>query len=64
MYAGAQKEGLGFDRLVEEVKMRMSRYQVTPNILIVPPQENKPDSNHQCLPLRLQSTFYNPVVLM
>lgn len=38
MYAGAQKEGLGFDRLVEEVKMRMSRYQVTPNILIVPPQ--------------------------
>ena len=34
----SQKEGLGFDRAVEEAKYRMSRYQVTPNMLIVPPQ--------------------------
>ena len=37
-YAIAQKEGLGFDKCVEEAKSRMSRYQVTPNMLIVPPQ--------------------------
>ena len=80
MYAGAQKEGLGFDRLVEEAKMRMSRYQVsvfpcyphvpvfcaracpahrghtgptpavsvqvTPNILIVPPQARCSRATH------------------
>lgn len=28
MYAGAQKEGLNLDRIIEEVKMRMARYQV------------------------------------
>lgn len=38
MYAIVQKDGLGLDRAVEEVKYRMSRYQVTPNMLIVPPQ--------------------------
>ena len=37
-YAISQKEGLGFDKAVEEAKARMSRYQVTPNMLIVPPQ--------------------------
>jgi hypothetical protein len=37
-YAIAQKDGLGFDKAVEEAKSRMSRYQVTPNMLIVPPQ--------------------------
>lgn len=35
MYGGAQRTGLGFDRLVEEAKMRMGRYGVTPNMLIV-----------------------------
>lgn len=30
--------GLGLDKAVEEVKYRMSRYQVTPNLLVVPPQ--------------------------
>lgn len=34
-----QKEGLNLDRIIEEVKMRMARYQVVPNTLIVPPQE-------------------------
>lgn len=38
MYAGAQKEGLNLERIIEEVKMRMARYQVQPNTLIVPPQ--------------------------
>ena len=37
-YAIVQKEGLGFDKAVEEAKARMSRYNVTPNMLIVPPQ--------------------------
>ena len=30
---------LGFDKAVEEAKSRMARYNVTPNMLIVPPQE-------------------------
>ena len=38
MYGVVQKDGLGLDRAVEEVKARMGRYQVTPNMLIVPPQ--------------------------
>ena len=33
-----QKEGLGLDKAVEEAKSRMARYNVTPNMLIVPPQ--------------------------
>ena len=37
-YAITQKEGLGFDKCVEEAKSRMARYQITPNMLIVPPQ--------------------------
>lgn len=37
-YSIVQKEGLGFDKCVEEAKARMSRYNVTPNMLIVPPQ--------------------------
>tara|TARA_Y100000389_G_scaffold204704_1_gene259048 strand:- start:3485 stop:3895 length:411 start_codon:yes stop_codon:yes gene_type:complete len=37
-YSIVQKEGLGLDKAVEEVKYRMGRYQVTPNLLIVPPQ--------------------------
>ena len=38
MYAIAQKEQLGFDKAVEECKYRMSRYGVSPNMLIMPPQ--------------------------
>ena len=38
MYAGCQKEGLGFDKIVEEAKLRCSRYNVQPNLLITPPQ--------------------------
>jgi hypothetical protein len=38
MYSIVQKDGLGLDKAVEEVKYRMSRYQVTPNMLIVAPQ--------------------------
>jgi hypothetical protein len=38
MYSIVQKEGLGLDKAIEEVKHRMSRYQVSPNMLIVPPQ--------------------------
>ena len=37
-YAIVQKEGLGLDKCVEEAKSRMSRYNVTPNMLVVPPQ--------------------------
>ena len=37
-YAIVQKEGLGLDKAVEEAKSRMSRYNVTPNMLVVPPQ--------------------------
>jgi len=38
LYGIAQKEQLGFDKAVEECKYRMSRYAVTPNMLIMPPQ--------------------------
>ena len=38
LYGIAQKEQLGFDKAVEECKYRMSRYGVTPNMLIMPPQ--------------------------
>ena len=34
----SQKEGLGLDKAVETAKSRMARYQVTPNMLIVPPE--------------------------
>ena len=37
-YAIAQKEGLGMDKALEDAKYRMSRYGVTPNLLVVPPQ--------------------------
>lgn len=47
-YAIAQKEGLGFDKAVEECKYRMSRYGVTPNVRF-------PQTTHnpivRCLPL-------------
>jgi len=38
MYSIVQKEGLGLDKAVEIAKDRMSRYSVTPNMLVVPPQ--------------------------
>ena len=38
MYAVVQKEQTGLDKAVETVKFRMSRYSVTPNIMIIPPQ--------------------------
>jgi len=38
MYAACQKEVLGLDKAVEEVKFRMSRYGVKPNLMIIPPQ--------------------------
>ena len=38
MYGIVQKDGLGFDRAVEECKARMNRYSVSPNMLIIPPQ--------------------------
>jgi len=38
LYGIAQKEQLGFDKAVEECKYRMSRYGVTPNMLVMPPQ--------------------------
>jgi len=38
MYAIVQKEQQGLDKAVEDVKFRMSRYSVTPNMLIIPPQ--------------------------
>ena len=38
LYGIAQKEQLGFDKAVEECKYRMSRYGVTPNLLVLPPQ--------------------------
>ena len=31
------EEGLGFDKAVETCKARMARYQVVPNMLVVPP---------------------------
>ena len=37
-YGISQKDGLGLDRAVEEVKYRMSRYGVSPNMMIIPPQ--------------------------
>jgi hypothetical protein len=37
-YGIVQKDELGLDRAVEEVKHRMSRYQVVPNMLICAPQ--------------------------
>jgi len=38
LYGIAQKEQMGFDKAVEECKYRMSRYGVTPNMLVLPPQ--------------------------
>jgi len=38
MYAIVQKDGRGLDKAVEDVKHRMGRYQVKPNLLIIPPQ--------------------------
>lgn len=38
MYAIVQKDQMGLDKAIEEVKYRMSRYSVTPNMLIIPPQ--------------------------
>ena len=38
-YAAAQKEDKGLDKCVEEAKYRMKRYAVTPNMLVIPPQE-------------------------
>ena len=38
MYATVQKDQQGLDKAVEDVKYRMSRYSVTPNMMIVPPQ--------------------------
>ena len=37
-YAIVQKEGLGLDKCIETAKARMARYQVTPNMLIIPPE--------------------------
>lgn len=39
MFAIVQKDQLGLDKAVEECKFRMSRYSVTPNMMIIPPQE-------------------------
>ena len=36
MYGIVQKEKLGFDKAVEDIKYRMSRYQVTPNVRALP----------------------------
>lgn len=52
-----QKEGLNFDRLVEEVKLRMGRYNCEPNLLIVPPQLSLylsmvPDEKIKCVSIR------------
>ena len=48
-YAITQKEGLGFDKAVEEAKARMARYQITPNMLIVPPQaRHHAHAPHRC----------------
>jgi len=38
MFAIVQKDQMGLDKAVEEVKYRMSRYSVTPNMIIIPPQ--------------------------
>jgi len=38
MFAIVQKDQMGLDKAVEETKFRMSRYSVTPNMLIIPPQ--------------------------
>lgn len=48
MYSIVQKEQQGFDKAVEECKFRMSRYSVSPNMLIIPPQV----SYHAQLPAR------------
>lgn len=38
MYAVCQKEALGLDKAVEEIRFRMSRYNVRPNMMVIPPQ--------------------------
>ena len=38
MYGIVQKEALGLDKCIETAKARMARYQVSPNMLIVPPE--------------------------
>jgi len=38
MYGIVQKDQMGLDKAVEEVKYRMSRYSVSPNMMIIPPQ--------------------------
>lgn len=44
MYAIAQKEGNGLDKAVEEAKYRMSRYGVSPTMMVIPPCATR-DSN-------------------
>ena len=49
------EEGLGFDKAVETCKARMARYQVTPNMLVVPPAlllylALGPDEKIKCAP--------------
>ena len=39
MFAIAQKDQSGLDKAVEDTKYRMGRYGVTPDMLIIPPQE-------------------------
>jgi len=38
-YAACQKDERGLDKAVEDAKYRMKRYGVTPNLLVIPPQE-------------------------
>ena len=38
LYGCAQKEVMGLDKAVEECKYKMSRYGVSPNMLVIPPQ--------------------------
>jgi len=38
MYAVAQKDKMGLDKAVEDMKYAMKRYGVTPNLLVIPPQ--------------------------
>ena len=41
-YAICQREQFGFDKAVETAKAAMARYSVTPNMLVVTPQERAP----------------------
>jgi len=62
-YAACQKDERGLDKAVEDAKYRMKRYGVTPNLLVIPPQEriqrkNQPRATAQTITKSIASDLF------